>query len=734
MLTCRLLGPVEVWFDDERIDLGFPRQRTLFAMLLVEANRLVTLDSLIDRIWAEHPPTRASHAVYADVSKLRRALTPASGLRLVRHTGGYLIEADPATIDLHCFRAFRSRAHSGDNDEDTAALLDEALALWRGDAFAGLDNPWLTTVRTSLNSEKLAAILDRNDAYLCLGRHTHLLTDLADMSTVHPLDERLAAQYMAALHHCGRPADALAHYHRTRGHLAEELGVDPGLALQELHEHILRNDPHLHTTTPPPAQPPIPRQLPAHAPHFVGRTEELRRLTALLDTTLDAGTDTTSDAGMGAGGTAVISAIGGAGGIGKTWLALHWAHRHANRFPDGQLFVDLQGFSPAAEPMSPPVAVRGFLDALGVAPGRIPPDSHAQAALFRSLVTDRRMLLVLDNAADATQVMPLLPGSPTCTVLITSRRQLTGVIARYGAHHLPVSVLSDADARQVLVLRLGPDRVAAEPAAVDDLLASCAGFPLALSIIASRAVLAPGVPLGELAAELRDATTRLGALNDADTAVSLPAVLSWSLRTLTDEQARVFGLLGIAPGPDISLTAAASLTGLPDAQTAAILRTLEQASLLDRDKTGRYQMHDLVRLHAREHAGRTQPEAERETAVRRVVDFYLHTANAGNRHLVSTQPPRRPAPPAVGCHPQPLTDDAEAMVWLHTEYRCLLACQQAASQRGWHDTVWHLAWALTPLSEHSRAPQGCYSCLAGRTGQRRPPRRSDDPNRGSPAT
>jgi transcriptional activator/NB-ARC domain-containing protein len=399
------------------------------------------------------------------------------------------------------------------------------------------------------------------------------------MTTAQPLDERLAAQYMLALHHCGRPADALAHYHRTRGHLAEELGVDPGPALQELHEQLLRNDPHLHITTPPPtpAQPPTPQQLPAHAPHFVGRATELRQLTALLDravdTAFDAGTDTTGDASMGAGRTMVISAIGGAGGIGKTWLALHWAHQHLDRFPDGQLFVDLRGFTPAGQPMTPETAVRGLLDGLGVGPDRIPVDLDAQVALYRSTLADKRMLIVLDNAADATQVTPLLPGSPTCTVVITSRRYLPSLVTGHHAHHLPLDVLTDNEARHLLSARLSADRVAAETEAIETLLACCGGFPLALGIVIGRALAHPEFPLAVLAAELANTTDALGVLDDADTAASLPTVLSWSMRALSAEQARVFGLLGIAPGPDISLLAAACLTDLPPRQAGGAART-----------------------------------------------------------------------------------------------------------------------------------------------------------------
>jgi DNA-binding SARP family transcriptional activator/tetratricopeptide (TPR) repeat protein len=696
MLICRLLGPVEVWFDDERIDLGFPRQRTLLAILLVEVNRLVTVDLLIDRIWADRPPARAAHALYADVSKLRRALIPASGLHLVRQTGGYLIEADPAAIDLHRFRALRSGAHSCGSDEGTATLLDEALALWRGEAFVNVDNHWLTTLRGPLNSEKLAVVLDRNDAYLRLGRHTHLLTDLAGLSAAHPLDERLAAQYILALYRCGAPAEALTHYHHTRGNLAEELGVDPGPALQELHEQVLRNDPHLRIAIPPlaPAQP-TPQQLPPQAPHFIGRVEELRELTALLDTALDTSSGTTSNAGMGTGSTVVISAIGGAGGIGKTWLALHWAHQHLDRFPDGQLFVDLRGFTPAGDPMTPETAVRGLLDGLEVDPNRIPIDLDAQVALYRSTIAGKRMLIVLDNAADTAQVTPLLPGSPTCAVVITSRRYMPSLVTGHQAHHLPLGVLTETDARRLLSARLGADRVTAEAAAVQTLLACSAGFPLALGIVIGRALAHPQFPLSVLAAELADTTSALGALDDADAAASLPAVLSWSVRALTTEQVRVFGLLGIAPGPDISLPAAASLTALPPQQARAVLRELEHASLIQQHAPNRYRMHDLIRLYATEQAKYGQPADQRTEALHCLIDFYLHTAYRADRLLYPHRPPIDLERATPSCVPSPVPDADAAMTWFDAEHTCLLAAQLLATKQGWHREVWQLAWSLS---------------------------------------
>jgi tetratricopeptide (TPR) repeat protein len=425
-------------------------------------------------------------------------------------------------------------------------------------------------------------------------------------------------------------------------------------------------------------------QLPAAPPYFVGREDELARLTADLDRT--------------EGGTVLISALAGAGGIGKTALALHWAHRNLSRFPDGQLFVDLQGFSPAGEPVDPAVAVRGFLDAFGIEAGRIPAAPSAQAALYRSLVAGKRMLIVLDNAADGTQVVPLLPGSDSCKVLVTSRRRLTSLITHHGAHHLPLGVLTEGDARELLMARLGVPRTSAESEAVNELIACCGGFALALAIIAGRAAMNPTVPLAELATELREATTRLTAFDDDEPTVSLPAVLSWSLRVLTQKQVEAFGLLGIAPGPDISLPAAANLLGLSLTQARRVLRALAEASLLNVDVRGRYSMHDLIRDHATETV--RSLKVNTSEAMRQLIDFYLHTAYAADRLFYPYRAPIQLASPAPGVQPHPPSTAPEALAWFDTEHANLLGIQHTAVELEWHQATWQLAWALTMF--HSR--------------------------------
>ncbi|NBH06100.1 tetratricopeptide repeat protein [Amycolatopsis sp. SID8362] len=673
-----LLGAVFALADDAVVDLGPARQRCVLAALAVDANQVVSVDRLIQRVWGERPPLRARQTLVTYVSKLRQALLPGTAT-IVRRSGGYVLTVTPSAVDLQRFHDLRARALA-EVDQQAAVCLREALGLWRGDALTGLDGEWAEAERARLHRERLDAESDLADVVLRLGHGEDLVADLAARAAEHPLDERVAAQHLLALHRAGRTADALAGYRGIRERLVAELGTEPGPPLQDLHRQILAADPALSggpagTVVRPVA---VPRQLPAPPVPFVGRREELDR----LDVALRDAPDTAM----------TISVIAGAGGMGKTWLALNWAHRHAGRFPDGQLFVDLRGFSPDREPMDPSVAVRGFLDALGVEPGRMPADPHAQAGLFRSLLAGTRILLLLDNAADADQIIPLLPGSPGCTVIVTSRNQLPALLIGHGAHHERLDVLSDDQARAVLADRLGADRIAAEAAATDELIELCGGFPLALSVISAHARTRPGLALGALAAELRD--WDLGVLDDGDPGASLPAVLSWSYRALTPRQATVFSLLGIAPGSDIGPAAAASLAGLSPEQTRTVIRDLERASLISQDSRGRVRMHDLVRRYAADTAARL-PADVRDSALRRVVHFYLHTAHAGDRVLDPHRPPIRLDPPGSATTPQPLPDTGAAFSWFDAEHANLLAAQRTAAGHGWHVAVWQLAWALT---------------------------------------
>ena len=434
-----------------------------------------------------------------------------------------------------------------------------------------------------------------------------------------------------------------------------------------------------------PAQPPpVPRQLPAAPRLFTGRTRELARLDEALD-------EQAFDEQTAGGGTLVISAIGGAGGIGKTWLALHWAHQNLDRFPDGQLYANLRGYDPSGEPLPASLVMRGFLEALGVPPGTLPAEAEAQAGLYRGVLAGKRMLILLDNARDTAHVTPLLPGGSTCTVLITSRRQLTGLVATHGARPVALDTLPQDEARRLLTRHLGRSRIEAEPEAVGTLLDYCAGLPLALSIAAARAITHPHASLNALTSELRHHSHRLDAFDAGEPQADLRAVLSWSSQGLSADATRAFGLLGIAPGPDIALPAAASLLTLPTATTRSLLRELQDAHLVQPHVSGRYRMHDLLRLYAAE-----QSEEGDQAALRSLVDFYVRTAYAGGRILAPQRPDSLLGEPPPGPPIHPPTDPAAMMAWFDAECGCLLSAQQWAHSRGWDAEVCRLAWSLEP--------------------------------------
>jgi tetratricopeptide (TPR) repeat protein len=395
--------------------------------------------------------------------------------------------------------------------------------------------------------------------------------------------------------------------------------------------------------------------------------------------------------------------IGGMGGIGKTWLALHWAHGRRDRFPDGQLHVGLRGFDPSGRPVEPDIAVRGFLEALGVAPDAVPAGAEAQAALYRGLTADRRMLVLLDNALDTAQAAPLLPGGSGCTVLVTSRRRLTGLVTAHGARAVDLGVLPAEDARELLVRRLGRARLRTEPRAADDLIAHCAGLPLALGIAAACAATHPELPLATLAGELRDDARRLDALDGGEPGADLRAVLSWSGRALSPGRRRGFELLGAAPGPDITPAAAARLLDVPLAAASELLRALDHVHLMQRHTAERYRMHDLLRLHAAERAREHHTSAELGAATGRLVDFRTAAACAAARLLAPHHPQLPttalpgglvPRDPAVEQAPE---DQVAALRWFDAEHANLLAAQQAAHRHGQDAQVCTLAWALDPF-------------------------------------
>ncbi|HET6211999.1 MAG TPA: BTAD domain-containing putative transcriptional regulator, partial [Micromonosporaceae bacterium] len=486
----RLLGSVEVLASGQPVEVGPPQRCTVLAALAVDAGRPVTVETLIDRVWGDQPSHRVRRGLQAHVTRIRRLLEHAGAgeetpTRLVRRAGGYALDVDPDRVDLHRFRRLLDQArHRACADVERVTLLRDALGLWRGEPLGGLAGQWAVRTRQGWRQQHLDAVLAWARAELAVGNPAAVIGALTDLVGEHPLLEPLIAVLMRALYAAGHSAQALDLSTVTRQRLVQELGAEPGSELRQVQHGILRDDLDRHDMPPPPAVPAVaasvaPAQLPQDVPGFAGRQAALAQLDALLPA-----------AGEPAN-TVVISAVSGTAGVGKTALAVYWAHQVRRRFPDGQLYVNLRGFDPSGSVMEPVEAVRGFLDALGVAPQRIPAGIDAQTALYRSLLAERRMLLVLDNACDAAQVRPLLPGAAGCLVLVTSRNRMSGLVATDGAHPLSLDLLTAAEARQLLARRLGADRIANEPRAVEEIIERCARLPLALTVVAARAATHP---------------------------------------------------------------------------------------------------------------------------------------------------------------------------------------------------------------------------------------------------
>ena len=682
----RVLGDVEMRVDGRPVNIGHARQRCVLAVLLLDANRPVSTEVLIDRVWMDRPPQRARETLSGYLSRLRQVLALAGDARITRRSGGYVLTVDPHAVDLHLFRHLVEQARDSDDPERADGLYRQALVLWQGEAFATLDTPWLAAAREALDGERRAAELEHYELALTRGAHREILPALAASTAANPLDERLAGALMLALYRSGRQAEALRHYAELRSRLADELGTDPSLPLRRLHRQILGADLEPSSAAPPPAAPQavVPRQLPTPARLFAGRSRELAALDLLL------AQDATESMAT------VIATVVGAAGVGKTALAVRWAHTVAARFPDGQIYLNLRGFDPGGIAVTTAEAVRGFLDAMGVPAARIPASTDAQIGLFRSIIADRRLLVLLDNARDVAQVRPLLPGAPGCLVLVTSRNQLAGLVAGEGAVPLGLDRLSADEARELLVRHLGADRVAAETDAVDEIIARCARLPLALSVVAARAATHPSFALGALARELGAAGSGLDALAAGDPHSDVRAALSWSYGRLDAPGARLFGLLGLHPGPDVAVPAVASLTGWPVRVTAPRLAELADVNLLDEPAPTRYALHDLSRVYTAELA-RLDPgsAAERREAGARMIAHYLHTAYAAAMRLDPHRDPIRLGPLPAGVLTTRFPNLEQAQSWIAGEYPVLLTLIEHTARAGQDVDAWRLAWTLT---------------------------------------
>jgi len=673
------------------------RQRTLLATLLLSANVPVSSDALAEAVWDGSPPPGAAATLRSHVRRLRQALGPEVGARITACDPGYLIRVQEPELDVLQFEALcreAAAARRAGRWEDASATAARALGLWRGTPLLDVPSQVLRDrFVPRLEQMRLQVLEDHIEADLRLHRHDQLVPELRDLTSQHPMRERFHAQLMEALACTGRQAEALDAYRQARRALVDELGIEPGPQLRLLHQKILDGDPALaapqasrdDTPRPPAGRglgvAAVPRQLPAAVPHFTGRKTGLAELTAWQHAAR-------------ADGTALVAVIDGAPGIGKTALAVHWANQRAAEFPDGQLYVNLRGFDPSGEATPAGTAIRGFLDAFQVPAERIPHSQESQAALYRSLLAGKRVLIVVDNAREAGQVRPLLPGSPGCIVVITSRARLTGLAAAEGARLLTLDVLSANEARELLTSRIGAVRAQAEPGAVDELARLCGRLPLALTVAAARAAARPRTPLAVVSAELADTDGRLHALETADPVTSVRTVFSWSYQNLDEGPARMFRLLGVHPGPDVTVQAAAALAQVPPGLARTAIQTLTMANLLEEHVPGRFTFHDLLRAYAAGQAAALEAEAERHAAVHRVLSYYLHTSHAAALLLEPSREPVTLAPPQPGVTPEHLATSQQALAWFGAEHRVLISAVTLAARAEFDACAWQLAWAL----------------------------------------
>ncbi len=675
----RLLGPVEVVVGDRPQAVNGLRRKAVLATLALHAGRVVSTDRLIDVVWGDRPPATAVNTLQRHVSHLRGLLGDPGAI--VARPPGYTLDTGPETTDVQVAERLIGLAERTADRAERVDCLQAAVALWRGQPLADIAGlPWLDEQAGHLARLRLDAERALAEARLVVGDHPQLIPDLERLVRQHPLDEQLHAQLMTALYRAGRHGEAVATFRRLRDNLDEDLGIEPSSELRDLEAAILRQD----TTIGVPATRAVPwvvsAQLPSAVPTFAGRDAQLDILDELAD----------------GGGVAVVS---GTAGVGKTTLAVHWSHRTAARFPDGQLYVNLRGFDPVATPVEPARALRGFLEGLGVPSARMPSDSDALVNLYRTMVAGKRLLVVLDNARDAEQVRPLLPGTPGCLAIVTSRDQLTPLIVTESARPLFLDLLSPAEARDMLVRRLGARRVVAEPAAVGEIIARCARLPLALAIVAARAATNPRFTLTELAAQLRG----LDAFHGGDEVTDVRAVFSWSCRTLGPEAGRLFRLLSLHPGPDVSAAVAASLAGIARRRIGSLLTELTRANLLTEHAYGRYTFHDLLRAYASGLADEVDPPGDRHAAVHRLLDHCLHTAHAADLALHPHFSGISLTPPQTGVTLEDPADRSGATAWFTAEAATLLAVVPLAARSGFEGHAWRLAWTMEGfLNRHGR--------------------------------
>ncbi|MFD4656096.1 BTAD domain-containing putative transcriptional regulator [Kitasatospora sp. NPDC058444] len=696
----RILGALEVRAPDRAVlAVGGRRQQALLAALVAHAGRTVSVSRLVDAVWDEGPPATADRQVRNMVGLLRRALVLGPGRSSpIRTDGpGYLLDASEVRVDALEFAALVDSAAAPGADQ--AARLRAALALWRGPALDGLPGRVLAAVAAGLEERRMSALERLYELELAAGRPDRIISELTGLVAEFPIRDGLVRHLLTALARCGRHAEGLAVYRRYADHLAQDLGLDPSPELRSLQRELLGAAGPPPPTEPPKAPSPGPRpaQLPRDLPSFVGREAHLRAMDHHL--TGPGGSDTPggSDAADSpdAPAPAAVTVITGIAGGGKSALAVRWSQRARDRFPDGQLFADLHGWS-AAGPQEPHAVLAAFLRALGVPAEDVPGRPDEAAALYRSTLARRRVLIVLDNALDAEQVRPLLPGSGGCAVVVTSRDRLTGLVVREGAHRIELADFSPAEGRALVHRVLGSERVAAREHSVTRLLDACGHLPLAVGLAVARLRDRPHHDLADFATELAAAGTRLDVLeaDGDDPSARLRTVFALSYRALDAPAGRLLRLLAASPAVDLTAPVAEAVGGLDGAQSARILRRLANVHLLAEHAVGRYRFHDLIRLFAAERAAQQESEHSRGLARRRWYAWCLHHASAAARLLIPGRPRVPLPPPPEGLRTTAFAAPEEAERWCDGQRANLLATAGHAYEHRDDETAWKLPTLL----------------------------------------
>ncbi len=753
MLRFRVLGPLEVWTGQDWSGIGAPKWRALLAVLLLSQGQAVSTDRLIAELWGDRPPDRAANLVSIYVLRLRRVLGDRDGHLLTTRAPGYQLRLQPGELDAEQFQALagQGRRTLAEGDFRAAAdVLAEALGLWRGRALADVPPFALVTAEAErLEESRLTALELRTEADLGCGMHAQLVPELRRLLSDQPLREGLWGLLMQALDAAGRHAEALAAYGQAREVIAEELGVDPGPELQRLYQALLTADlvpkqqsgavtrataaaiggtarpagapaaPAAAVPAAPSAAVPgapsaaelatpaavshdgempagrfprrpsagsslrrVPAQLPADVADFTGREANLEQLRAAM-----------SDAGRRDNPAVAVAVVAGAPGLGKTALAVHAAHALRRDFPDGQLYVSLRGGS--EQPVPPDEVLARFLRDLGVDGARIPVDAEERAALYRTRLAERQMLIVLDDARNAAQVRPLLPGSGSCAVIVTSRHRLSDLA---GSRLIDLDVLDDPEATELFVRIIGAERADAEPDAVRDVVAICAGLPLAIRIAGARLAARRGWKIRSLANRLADQRRRIDELTAGDLAVRACFQVSFDALARGKsgggaDPASLFRMLGLWQGPSIGLNGAAALVGQPEALVGDCLEVLVDAHLLESPAPDRYRLHDLLRDYAAERAEADEPAQAVEEAVHRLLGWYLSTADAAASIVAPPYRDRVPVPVdplEPGCQPLSFATSGQALHWFEQERGNLVAATRQAASYGLHDIAWKL--------------------------------------------